>query len=292
VIVDDLAEEKWLQDDAQREKVEAWAERFKALLAVPMIARDQIYGEMVLFYPEQHTFDEDEIQLVVAVCDQAALAIENARLRAQAAQTAVAAERSRLARDLHDAVTQTLFSASLIAEVLPRLLERDHEEGLRRLVDLRQLTRGALAEMRTLLLELRPATLTEVELQDLLRQLSEALTGRARIPVNLDVSGQVHPLPPDVQIVFYRVAQEALNNIFKHSAATDVKVRLEYEPDEVCLTVSDNGRGFDLTSVSAGRLGLKIMRERAESINANFGVTSLPDGGTRITLTWRGENDR
>ncbi|MEP7291068.1 MAG: GAF domain-containing protein [Chloroflexota bacterium] len=289
VIVDDLAALDWLQDGDQQLSA-AWASHFKALLAVPMIARDQIYGEMVLFYPDRHEFDEDEMQLVVAVCDQAALAIENARLRAQAAQTAVAAERSRLARDLHDAVTQTLFSASLIAEVLPRLLERDPEEGRRRLVDLRQLTRGALAEMRTLLLELRPATLTEVELRDLLRQLSEALTGRARIPVSVEVKGEARSLPPDVQIAFYRIAQEALNNVFKHSGATEVEIWLEYQPASVELKISDNGRGFDAASVSAERLGLKIMRERAEGIGAHFDLSNLPNGGTQVTLKWLGES--
>lgn len=285
VVVEDLAALDWM-DDEQRARAKRWTERYKALLAVPMIAREEIYGEMVLFYPEHHDFVAEEIQLVVAVCDQAALAIENARLRAQAAQTAVAAERSRLARDLHDAVTQTLFSASLIAEVLPRLWERDRDEGMRRLSDLRQLTRGALAEMRTLLLELRPATLTEVELRDLLRQLSEALAGRARIPVNLDVKGKACALPPDAQIVFYRVAQEALNNVFKHSQATEVFVSLEYQPATVMLTVRDNGRGFDPAAVSAERLGLNIMRERAESVGATFAVSALPERGTRVSLTW------
>lgn len=288
VVVEDLAAFDWL-DDEQRAKAKQWKERYKALLAVPMIARDAIYGEMVLFYPERHDFDAEEIQLVVAVCDQAALAIENARLRAQAAQTAVAEERSRLARDLHDAVTQTLFSASLIAEVLPRLWERDRDEGLRRLADLRQLTRGALAEMRTLLLELRPATLTEVELRDLLRQLSEALAGRARIPVNLDVKGETRTLPPDVQIVFYRIAQESLNNIFKHSGATEVHVALEYQPGTVRLRISDNGRGFDPAQVSAERLGLEIMRERAESVGAALDVVALPEQGTQVSLTWMWE---
>jgi signal transduction histidine kinase len=288
VVVDDLAALDWL-DDEQRSQAEAWTRRYKALLAVPMIARDEIYGEMVLFYPERHDFVAEEIQLVVAVCDQAALAIENARLRAQAAQTAVAAERSRLARDLHDAVTQTLFSASLIAEVLPRLWERDRDEGMRRLSDLRQLTRGALAEMRTLLLELRPATLTEVELRDLLRQLSEALAGRARIPVNLDVKGESRSLPPDVQIVFYRIAQEALNNVFKHSQATEVQVLLEYQPGTIILMVRDNGHGFDPNAVSAERLGLEIMRERAESVGAAFAVSALPQQGTQVLLTWMWE---
>ena len=285
-IVSDLEAIKLAPDDVQKPLLERWRQHFKALLAVPLIARDEIYGAMVIFYPQRHEFTKEEIELVVAVCDQAALAIENARLRAQAAQIAVAAERSRLARELHDAVTQTLFSASLIAEVLPRLWERDRAEGLRRLADLRQLTRGALAEMRTLLLELRPATLTEVELRDLLRQLSEALTGRARIPVDLEVEGVPRPLSPDVQLVFYRVAQESLNNVFKHAGATGVRVLLMYLPGCVCLTVSDDGRGFDPSEVSAERLGLKIMHERAEGIGAEFELISPPEGGTRISLRW------
>lgn len=285
-IIPDLATIPLTPDDEQRPYIKRLLARFTALLAVPLIARDEIYGEMVLYYSELHDFTEDEIALVVAVCDQAALAIENAGLRARAAEAAVAAERSRLARDLHDAVTQTLFSASLIAEVLPKLWERDREEGKRRLSDLRQLTRGALAEMRTMLLELRPATLTEVELRDLLRQLCEALTGRARIPVNLRVDGDSRPLPPDVQIAFYRVAQEALNNIFKHAEATEVDVHLEYGTDHVCLTITDNGCGFDPDCVSAESLGLKIMRERAEGIGAVASLTSSLETGTQVSLRW------
>jgi signal transduction histidine kinase len=289
-IVPDLGALKLAPDDSQRPLVERWTQRFKALLAVPLIARDEIYGAMAIFYPQRHDFTKEEIELVVAVCDQAALAIENARLRAQATQTAVAEERSRLARELHDAVTQTLFSASLIAEVLPRLWERDRAEGLRRLADLRQLTRGALAEMRTLLLELRPATLTEVELRELLRQLCEALTGRARIPVDLEVDGITRPLSPDVQLVFYRIAQEALNNVFKHANATSVRVRLIYLPACVCLTISDDGRGFEPSEVSAERLGLKIMHERAEGIGADLELINPPEGGTRISLRWTEED--
>ena len=155
------------------------------------------------------------------------------RKQAEAAlQTAVAAERNRLARDLHDAVTQTLFSASLIAEVLPRLWERNPAEAERRLEELRQLTRGALAEMRTLLLELRPAALMEVELADLLRQLTEAITGRARVSVALTVEGY-HPLSPDVRVALYRIAQETLNNVAKHAGANQAVVNLRYEEAEI-----------------------------------------------------------
>jgi PAS domain S-box-containing protein len=121
-------------------------------------------------------------------------------------------ERNRLARDLHDAVSQTLFSTSLIAEVLPRLWERSPEEGKKRLEEIRQLTRGALAEMRTLLLELRPVSLKDAELGDLLRQLGESINGRARIPVAVEVQGRAE-ISPEAKVALYRIAQEALNNV-------------------------------------------------------------------------------
>ena len=154
------------------------------------------------------------------------MAIENARIYEQAAELAALEERQRLARELHDAVTQTLFSASLAAEVLPRLWERNREAGLRCLSEVRQLTRGALAEMRTLLLELRPAALVETELEALLSQLAEAVTSRARIPVTVQAVPHCN-LPPEVQVALYRIAQEALNNVAKHAEARHVEVDLQ-----------------------------------------------------------------
>src|SRR5262249_25247928 len=198
-------------------------QRYRALLAVPLMVRDEVYGAIVLYYKEPREFPKEEIEMAVAFSDQAALAIENARLRVQAEQMAVAAERSRLARDLHDAVTQTLFSTSLIADVLPRLWERNPDEAHRRLGELRQLTRGALAEMRALLLELRPASLTEMGLGAVLQQLSEAITSRARVPVTLTAEGE-GDVPPDVQVALYRIAQEALNNIARHAGASKAAV--------------------------------------------------------------------
>ena len=259
--------------------------RYRSLLAVPLIVKDEVYGGIALYYPQSREFGEEEVALAVTFGDEAALAIENARLRDQAEQTAVAAERSRLARDLHDAVTQTLFSASLIAEVLPRLWERNPDDGRRRLEELRQLTRGALAEMRTLLLELRPSALTEAALPDLLRQLAEALTGRARIPTTVSVDGEC-PLPPEVQVPLYRIAQEALNNVAKHSGASSAEIHLECGTDVVRLSISDDGRGFDPSLVGPNHLGLGIMMERAEAIGAELEVTSEPGKGTCVTAVW------
>jgi len=203
----------------------------------------------------------------------------------QLKEKAALEERNRLARDLHDAVSQTLFSASLIAEVLPRLWERNIDEGKRRLEEIRQLTRGALAEMRTLLLELRPASLKDADLGELLRQLAESINGRVRIPVKVEVNGG-YELPPAVKIAFYRIAQEALNNIAKHSDATTASVVLDYQPQCLQLFIADNGKGFEVENIRAQSLGVGIMRERAREINARLEINSQVNQGTWIAVSW------
>jgi signal transduction histidine kinase len=209
----------------------------------------------------------------------------NEMLQQKAAQEAVSAERTRLARDLHDAVTQTLFSATLIADVLPDIWNMNEQVGQRRLGELRQLTRGALAEMRMLLVELRPNALVEVPLPTLLRQLSEALTGRARIDIQFSSEGE-RALPSDVQVAFYRIAQEALNNVVKHSKASQAAVMLLLG-EQVRLSITDDGAGFDPSTVTADHLGLKIMCERSDAIGAKFNLYSEPGEGTQVTVTWQ-----
>jgi PAS domain S-box-containing protein len=209
----------------------------------------------------------------------------NQLLQQKAMQEAVSAERTRLARDLHDAVTQTLFSATLIADVLPDIWRLNEDEARRRLEELRLLTRGALAEMRTLLVELRPNALVEVPLPTLLRQLSEALTGRSRIDIQFSFDGE-GALSPEVQVALYRIAQEALNNVVKHSKATQAMLVLRLG-EQVRLSITDNGVGFDPAGVTADHLGLKIMCERSEAILAKFNLYSEPGEGTQITVTWQ-----
>jgi PAS domain S-box-containing protein len=206
-------------------------------------------------------------------------------LAEKAAEEAVTADRTRLARDLHDAVTQTLFSASLIAEVLPDLWEIDQDEAIKSTEELRQLTRGALAEMRTLLLELRPATLTQTRLSDLIKQLCEAFIGRSRLPIKLSIEGDCQ-LPPEVQIAIYRIAQESLNNVFKYARATQVDVNLFISETVVHFETCDNGIGFDTATVKPTSLGMRIMRERADAIGADFQVTSQPGAGTCVEVNW------
>ncbi len=160
---------------------------YRALLVTPVERSERFYGYLVHFYAEPLVFDADDLELARTFAQQVTLALENAEWRSQAEKAAVENERSRLARELHDAVTQTLFSASVVAEALPRVWERDPERAGGRWTSLRLWTRGALAEMRTLLMELRPAALIEKPLPDLIRQLSEAAASRLLIAGDLRV---------------------------------------------------------------------------------------------------------
>lgn len=271
---------------AHRQSLGANIDYVTCWMGVPLIARQRMIGLIGFEHTTASFYMPHHSTLALTFANQAAIAIENTRLRERAKEAAVAAERNRLARELHDAVTQTLFSASLIADVLPRLWSRNADEAEKRLAELRQLTRGALAEMRTLLLELRPAALADAELGDLLQQLCDSLSGRARIPVKLTISGE-RSLTTDVKLVFYRVAQEAMNNIFKHAGANTVYVALDYRADRVRLTVADDGSGFDPALVSSEHMGLNIMRERIDSIGGTFDLESKFGSGTSIRVIWR-----
>jgi PAS domain S-box-containing protein len=258
---------------------------YRAMLTAPIALGDEPYGAIALYYLDAREFTTEDTELVAVFADQIGLAIENSRLRDEVREAATIAERERLARDLHDAVTQTLFSASLIAETLPRIWERDPERAEEGLEELRQLTQGALAEMRTLLLELRPASLTEKPLGEILGHLTQAVTSRSRIPVTLSVEGH-SLLPAEQQISLYRIAQEALNNVAKHAAATEAFVRLSCESRQVELSIRDNGRGFDAQEALPDQLGLSIMQERAETIGAALTIDSDASQGTTVTVVW------
>ena len=264
-------------------------------MGIPLMVKDKVIGMLDLTHSEPNHYTSQHARLAQTIANQAAIAIENAKLYEQAQEVAALQERQRLARELHDAVTQTLFSASLIAEVLPRLWESNQIEGREYLEDLRRLTRGALAEMRAMLLELRPSALNESDLGELLRQLADAIAGRARLPVTVDIRSQ-RPLPSDVKVALYRVAQEALNNVAKHSKASRVTMSLT---DAVCtdqgpseagaeLCIMDDGKGFDLTRASPEHFGLAIMRERAQAIGATLDIETRPGQGTKIAVVWLG----
>jgi signal transduction histidine kinase/PAS domain-containing protein len=257
----------------------------RSWLGVPLLVKDRVLGMLCLDQAQPNFYTPFHSELALSFASQIAVAIENARLREQTEQMAAVAERNRLARELHDAVTQTLFSASLIADVLPRLWERSPEMGQAKLEELRELTRGALAEMRTLLLELRPATLTESSLEELLRQLATAVIGRSRLQVAVEVEGEEkRPLSPETQVALYRLAQESLNNVVKHAGASQVTITLRFAEAATELRVQDDGRGFDPAAVGVHSLGLGIMRDRAAKIGADLKIESRIGEGTAVCV--------
>ncbi len=258
----------------------------RSFLIVPLMVGGKPIGVLTAADKQNGPLTPDDERILTLLASSAVIGLENARLYEQAEEAAALAERSRLARELHDAVTQTLFSASLIAEVLPQIWENDPAEGQRRLEELRQSTRGALAEMRALLLELRPTALLETEIGDLFKHLVNAFTGRTRVPVQSHCEAAAS-LPAEVKVGLYRIAQEALNNIARHADANQVSVDLVCRDGQAELEIRDDGVGFPPGEASAEHLGLRIMQERAEAISAKLTVHSRPGAGTTVAVRWR-----
>jgi signal transduction histidine kinase len=264
----------------------ALLEGMQSWMWVPLAVKSRIIGGVGVAHEKQNYFTPHHADLALSVANQAAITLINAELYGHAQALAVLEERQRLARNLHDAINQSLFSAGLIAEVLPRLWDRDQAEARHSLEDLRKLTRGAMAEMRALLAELRPSTLTDAELGDLLRLLGNAFTGRTNIPAKVTVVGQ-GVLSADVQVAIYRVCQEALNNVAKHARASLVEINLEHNDTAIELSIRDDGQGFDPERTTSGHYGLSMMHERAEAVGAHLSITSQPGHGTELIIRWR-----
>ena len=263
-------------------------EGVRAWMWVPVAVKNRVIGSVGVAHVDRGYFTAHHADLALIVANQAAIALINAKLYEHAQELAALQERQRLAQNLHDAVNQSLFSAGLIADVLPRLWERDQVEARQSLNDLRRLTHAAQAEMRALLAELRPSAITDTDLGDLLHLLGNALTGRINIPVSVTVARKVI-LPPETQVAFYRICQEALNNIAKHAKAGRVDIDLKHDGIAVELHILDDGRGFDSEQNNSdqGHFGLSMMRERAEAAGAQLIVTSQIGHGTELILQWK-----
>lgn len=207
------------------------------------------------------------------------------RFYQQSLELAALQERQRLARDLHDAVSQTLFSISIIAESAIFQYQEYPEQLEGSLQQIHQLSQSALLELRILLFELRPEILAKVRLGELLRQLAEVYSKRTNADITLSAEPELS-LPQEVHLVFYRIAQESLNNIAKYAHATHIEISLYQNGADVVLMIRDNGRGFDIADMPASHFGLGNMRERADSIAAHFQIESYPNQGTIVDLRW------
>jgi signal transduction histidine kinase len=272
-----------------------WHERvtryFQAVLAAPLVVKDNLYGALALYYREPRDFSEEDYRLGMTLTDQLALAIENAQLHEQAEQAAAMAERNRLARELHDSVTQSLYSVTMYAEAAARLLTTGQESvATEYLRDARDTAQEALREMRLLIFELRPLALEEAGLAGALQARLDAVEKRGGVQAELRVEGvegmaDAEWLPLAMQQELYYIAQEALNNSLKHAKARNLQVSLQLRDTAVRLEISDDGTGFD-PSVAAeqGGQGLRGMKERVQRIGGQWRVESAPGQGTKVTV--------
>ncbi|MBC8170893.1 MAG: response regulator [Anaerolineae bacterium] len=282
VIIEDLQTEPTFASAAKKANVHAYA-------GIPIRLEEKVIGFINLFAQKPAAFKAEDGARLEAFAAQSAIAIKNAQLYRQSQELAALEERQRLARDLHDSVSQTLFTCSVMAESSLRRWEKDPARARELMQEIHGLTITALSEMRILLLELRPEALTKVGLKQLFEQYLVPIQSRRGFNLIMEID-EVPALPPKVQIAFYRIAQEALNNVDKHANATQVTITVRNYHDHLELMIHDNGVGFNEATRNATSMGLNIMRERGEAINATLHIGSAIGQGTHMTLNWLKED--
>lgn len=268
-------------DDTARERRDRVYGYVRSWMGVPLIANDECIGLLVLHHMEPDYFDTRHAELTLAFASQAAVAIQNAQLYQQATQLAALQERQKLARELHDSVSQALFSIALGARTARTQLDRDPVKAVEPLDYVLSLAQAALAEMRALIFELRPESLEQNGLVVVLNRQAESLRVRHRLEVTTQL-GEEPAGSLEVKQAVYRIAQEALHNIVKHARAARVEVTLDCLDGVLRLEVRDDGAGFDLGGEFPGHLGLRSMRERAQQLGGTLTVESAVGQGTRV----------
>ncbi|MCA9926390.1 MAG: GAF domain-containing sensor histidine kinase, partial [Anaerolineales bacterium] len=288
IVQDTLQQESfWLINDVRAASYDPELARLinhQQALCLPIRRGERDLGIMTVFATESHFFERDEMDLFSSLADQLGIMIENDRLRQQAEQLSIVDERNRLARELHDSVTQALYSATLFAEAGQKQAQAGNmDKALIYLDDVLGTSRQALKEMRLLVHKLRPSTLEKEGLIRALDQRLKAVEGRAGIEQKLVVTGS-QTFPANVEETLYHIVIEALNNSLKHAQATAVSVIIEQTDDAVTLQVTDNGQGFEMEmAVSGGGLGLTSMQERITLKGGTIAINTAHGQGTTIT---------
>jgi signal transduction histidine kinase len=239
-------------------------------------------GFFSVAYTRDHHFAEDEQRLLAALAERAAVAIGNAELYERAQQAASLEERQRLARELHDSVSQALYGIALGARTARTLIDRNPAEAVEPVDYILSLAEAGLTEMRALIFELRPESLETEGLVAAISKQAEAATVRHGLAIDLRL-GQEPDVPLPLKETLYRIAQEALNNVAKHAHATSVSIELRPTPAELELTISDDGAGFNPAGEFPGHLGLHSMRERAHKAGGELSIQSTQGRGSTVT---------
>jgi len=253
-----------------------------SMLALPLRVQDATLGILAVF--KAKGFDQDDVRLMRIFAGQAAVAVDHAQLTRQVHEMAILEERHRLSRELHDSVNQLLYGISLYTEAAMRQLEQgDSVAAQRHLTNIGESAQEALKEMRMLIFELRPSALAQLGLQASLSQRLKAVEEQLGLHPSFKWRVNI-PLDSHIEEALYGITQEALNNVVRHSKAHSITVHLVQSGQTLILKIEDDGIGFTADQVSENSMGLKTMRERAESLNAQLNIDSSPERGTRITV--------
>ena len=256
-------------------------------ICVPIEAGGRMLGLLNAESPEIAAFRDEDRAMLETIADILAGSLENLRLYRRAQTAAVLEERNRLARELHDSVSQQLFSMTLTAQAARAQLTRNPDRAAVQLERLQETATAALAEMRALILQLRPPALRDQGLVAALQQHAAILARREGLRIELSVTGDER-MARGVEQPLFRIVQEALNNVIKHAHASNVSIGLEFASERLRVRISDDGRGFDATSTTAlgvRHLGLIGMRERAAEIGGMMELQSIPGEGTEVLVT-------
>ncbi len=271
-------------DDAEQLQSYPWIKGLISLLVVPLKVDTKVIGILnILNKPGELT--QEDMRIIDLFADQAAIIIEHIRLQYQAEHLAVLEERQRLARELHDSVTQALYSVTLYADAARMAFSAQKWEALEtNLQEVRNMSREAMYDMRLLVFELRPFMLETEGLASALRARLAAVEGRSGLKTEVLVEEE-RRLPIKIEEELYRIAQEALNNVVKHAEATQVQIRLKYKENIVSLEMFDDGKGFELAAVSqSGGFGLQGIQERVQQLGGTWKIESAPHRGTRLKI--------
>jgi signal transduction histidine kinase len=262
--------------------------QMRSFLGVPIVAASGIVGALYLTDKVgAEEFDGSDQQLIEMLAVHAAIAIEKTSLYERSRELSIVEERNRLARELHDSVTQKLFGLTLTAEAAATVIDRDPAEAKAQLQRLQELTRGAMEELRSLIFELRPPAAESEGLATALRKHVDVLQRVHGHVVELRVEGDAEPAGDGRRAgEVLRIAQEALQNALRHADATRVDVRLDGHDGRLRLAVADDGVGFDPAEpgLRARRLGLTSMEERARALGGTLTIDSRPGAGTTVAL--------
>lgn len=289
IIINDVRSEEPMAHLFQETSLQDWLGEVPAFIVswigVPLKVKDRVIGILTLDSARSHHFNARHAELLMAVAQQAALAIENARFYTQATRTAAQAERSRLARDLHDSVSQAIYGIALASRTLEKLADPNDTRMTVPLQHILSLSDAAMVEIRSLIFELRPESLEREGVLAALNKQADAVRARYGLTVHVSLCATEPAVPLAVKEAIYRIAQEAMHNVVKHAHARELWLSLSGHSESFVLEIRDDGVGFDVNKGWPGQMGLGTMRERSQAVGGRLDVESRPMHGATIRAT-------